>query len=31
MAILEITKDNFEQEVLQATKPVLIDFWATWC
>lgn len=31
MAILEITKDNFEQEVLQATKPVLIDFLATWC
>lgn len=31
MAILEITKDNFEQEVLQATKPVLLDFWASWC
>ena len=31
MAILEITKDNFEQEVLQADKPVLLDFWASWC
>lgn len=31
MAILEITKDNFKQEVLQATKPVLLDFWASWC
>lgn len=31
MAVLEITKDNFEREVLQATKPVLLDFWASWC
>lgn len=31
MTILEITKDNFKQEVLQATKPVLLDFWASWC
>ncbi len=31
MAVLTITADNFEQEVLQATAPVLIDFWATWC
>ena len=29
--MLEITKDNFEQEVLKSTKPVLLDFWATWC
>ena len=31
MAELTITKDNFEQEVLKADKPVLVDFWATWC
>lgn len=31
MAILEITKQNFEQEVVQATVPVLLDFWAPWC
>ena len=29
--MIEITKDNFEQEVLKSTKPVLLDFWATWC
>lgn len=26
-----ITKENFEQEVLNSTKPVLLDFWASWC
>ncbi|MDI9479284.1 MAG: thioredoxin [Syntrophomonadaceae bacterium] len=26
-----ITKDNFEQEVVQSTLPVLVDFWAPWC
>ena len=26
-----ITSANFEQEVLQSEKPVLLDFWATWC
>ena len=31
MAEITITKDNFEQEVLKADKPVLVDFWATWC
>ena len=27
----KITMDNFEQEVLKADKPVLLDFWASWC
>jgi len=31
MAIVTITKDNFESEVLQSSVPVLVDFWASWC
>ncbi len=31
MAVLEITTDNFEKEVLQSEVPVLVDFWAAWC
>ncbi len=29
--VVEITKDNFETEVLKAEGPVLVDFWAAWC
>ena len=31
MAVVTITKENFEHEVLQSAKPVLLDFWASWC
>ena len=31
MAIVTLTKDNFQQEVMQAAEPVLVDFWASWC
>lgn len=29
--VVKLTKDNFEEEVLRADKPVLVDFWASWC
>lgn len=28
---IELTDQNFEQEVLKSEQPVLVDFWATWC
>ena len=31
MAVITITKENFEHEVLKADKTVLVDFWASWC
>lgn len=31
MAELTITSANFEEKVLKSEKPVLVDFWATWC
>ncbi|MCA1800565.1 MAG: thioredoxin [Actinobacteria bacterium] len=29
--MVELTKDNFEEEVLKSSVPVLVDFWAPWC
>ncbi|HIR88189.1 MAG TPA: thioredoxin [Candidatus Fimimorpha faecalis] len=31
MSVKTITKQNFNIEVLESEKPVLLDFWATWC
>lgn len=31
MAVIKITTENFETEVLKSDKPVIVDFWADWC
>ena len=31
MSVININKDNFRNEVLNSEKPVLLDFWASWC
>jgi thioredoxin 1 len=31
MSALKITRDNFNQEVMESNVPVLLDFWAPWC
>lgn len=31
MSVLHITKENFQREVLESEKTVLLDFWAAWC
>lgn len=31
MSVIVLNKNNFDSQVLQSDKPVLVDFWASWC
>lgn len=31
MSVININQENFEQEVMNSDRPVLMDFWASWC
>tara|TARA_B100001250_G_scaffold268169_1_gene231326 strand:+ start:110 stop:430 length:321 start_codon:yes stop_codon:yes gene_type:complete len=31
MSVVTLTDDNFDEEVSSSEKPVLVDYWATWC
>ena len=31
MSAIQVNKNNFQEEVLGSDKPVLVDFWASWC
>ncbi len=31
MSVITLTRENFKEEVLGSSKPILVDFWASWC
>lgn len=31
MSVININQENFRQEILESDRPVLVDFWASWC
>lgn len=31
MSVIHLTKESFQKEVLESEKPVIVDFWASWC
>ena len=31
MSVINVTSENFQEEVIRSEKPVLLDFWASWC
>lgn len=31
MSVISVNKNNFKEEVIESKKPVLVDFWASWC